>query len=105
MQCGVEAGRTDNGVPEARALKKHQSFRKYSSLVVFVENIFPNPSSIKDKLRFLQKKYETTNQPTRDQPSVRLRDVAERADADGDIGENDGCKPVGAAQQKAAHQV
>ncbi len=41
MQCGVEAGRTDNGVPEARVLKNHQSLRKYSSLMVMWK-IFPH---------------------------------------------------------------
>ena len=43
MQCGVEAGRTDNGVPEARALKNYKSFRKNSSLVAIVEKYFPHP--------------------------------------------------------------
>ena len=45
-QCGVEAGRTDNGVPEARVLKNHQSLRKYSSLMVI-------PFSIKNILNFI----------------------------------------------------
>lgn len=44
MQCGVEAGRTDNGVPEARVLNNHQSLRKCSSLMVmwkiFLHTIF-----------------------------------------------------------------
>ena len=32
-QCGVEAGRTDNGMSETCALKNRQSLRKYSSLI------------------------------------------------------------------------
>ena len=38
-QCGVEAGRTDNGVAEARALKNRQSLRNYSSLISMLFSI------------------------------------------------------------------
>lgn len=47
-------GRTDNGVPEASALQNYKSFRKNSSLVVIVENIFPS-TIFRKKLLLLQR--------------------------------------------------
>ena len=41
---------------------------------------------------------ETRNQPPRDQAGVRIRDVDDRADAHGDVGEDDECESFGATQ-------